>query len=571
MRPYLGRSPELLAYWDELLGFNDCELAALGVTAFLSLWLGWFVIKWILITVLRWFGCSTPVLYSRLSIIPWRMLYRLYMQFAKWREQIFRFGRYSTGGFSGVFASLTLQFTKRKLYLGKVWAWGFGLPQSVGINITRHLAIFAMTGAGKTTLLITMLRLWSGSAWLIDPKGQITYALARCDKRREWVVFRPYEPNNTAQWNPFDDIKAAMEREGANAIVKWSKRISQSLIVTPEGTKQPYFTETSEQFFNALVMHIITYHPEEEHNLPFARTLICHFYRVYNDDGSLESTKEESRQLLYKIMDENPSFGEVISKAASAFISASGDTEASLLSTLQGQLQWLDDPNVAYMLMATTRPLSEAKTCNDVVFSFTLPVLSIRQELKPLVRLYTNFTVYTFESVPKKKGLCLCVIDEIQAQGYNETIEVALPVARSSSMIIVAIAQDVEGMRASYPNTYRSFIGNADATLWMASSHPDNLEQISKLLGKTTIIEKDTYSGRKHYREVNVMEPEQIGRFLTPESLNMIATRAGARPLKLKIGQYFRELPVSAYDADPDHKEPLLRRIARYFFNKKIN
>jgi type IV secretory pathway TraG/TraD family ATPase VirD4 len=501
------------------------------------------------------------------------MFYRLWMQFAKWREQIFRFGRYSTGSFSGVFASLTLQYTQRKLYLGKVWAWGFGLPQSVGINITRHLAIFAMTGAGKTTLLITMLWLWlrssGGSAWLIDPKNQITAALEHKDKRCQWVVLRPYEPNNTAQWNPFDDIKAAMKREGAGAIVKWSKRLSQSLIITPEGTKQPYFTKTSEQFVNALVMHIITYHPESEHNLPFARTLITHFYRVYNDDGSVESTKEESRKLLFKIMDENPSFGEVISKAASAFTSATGDTEASLLSTLQEQTQWLDDPYVSHMLMATTRPLSDAKTCDDVVFSLSLPVLSMRQELKPLVRLYTNFTVYTFESVKEKKGQCLCVIDEIQAQGYNETIEVALPVARSSGMNIVAIAQDVEGMKGAYPKTFKAFCGNADAVLWMATNHPDNLDYISRALGKTTYVEKDKYSGRKTYRETNVMEPEQIGRFLTPESLNIIATRAGGKALKLKIGQYFRELPVWAYDADPDHTETLFRRIARQFFTKK--
>ncbi|MEP4100830.1 type IV secretory system conjugative DNA transfer family protein, partial [Paraglaciecola sp.] len=406
MRSYLLAFPELLAYWDWLLTLEKYELTSIALVVLISFWLGWFVVKALLVSVLRLFGCATPILYTRLSIIPWRPFYRVYMLMGKWREQVFRFGRYSTGGFAGFFATLTLQYTRKKIFIGKVWAWGVGLPQSVGLSVTRHLAIFAMTGAGKTTLLITLLRLWRGSAWLIDPKGQITDALARCDKRREWVVFRPYEPDNTAQWNPFDDIKFAMAREGKNAAVKWSMRLAQSLVITPEGTKQPFFTTTSKQFFSALVMHIISYHPDEEHNLPFARQLICYFYRIYNDDGALESTKEESRNLLYKIMDENPSFGEAIGKAASAFTSAKGDTEASLLSTLQEQTQWLDDPSVAHMLMVTTRPLSDAKTCGDAVFSLVLPVLSIRQELKPLVRAYTNFTIYTFEAVPNKKDQC---------------------------------------------------------------------------------------------------------------------------------------------------------------------
>ena len=510
MMEYLSQFPELmhlLQIWNGYALFQKILYPSLAISV---IWLGWFIFKCVLIGWLGLWGCSHPILYTRLSIIPWRPFYRVGMVLSRWREQVFRFGRYSTGGFAGVFANLTFQFTAKKLFLGKVWAWGFSLPQGVGLNITRHLAIFAMTGAGKTTLLISMLRLWRGSAWIIDPKGQITYALERCDKRRQWVVFRPYEPHNTAQWNPFDDIKAAMVREGENAAVKWSMRLAQSLVITPEGAKQPFFTDNSRQFFSALVMHILTYHPEEEHNLPFARSLICHFYRIYNDDGSLESTKEESKQLLYKIMDENPSFGDAISKAAAAFTSASGDASTSLLSTLQGQTQWLDDPSVAYMLMATTRPLSDAKTCDDVVFSLALPVLSIRQELKGLVRAYTNFITYTFESVKQKKGQCLCVIDEIQAQGYNETIEVALPIARSYGQTIVAIAQDVEGMRSSYPKTYKAFIGNADATLWMGTSHPDNLELISKLLGKTTLIEKDKHTGRKHYREVNVMEAEKV-------------------------------------------------------------
>ena len=235
----------------------------------------------------------------------------------------------------------------------------------------------------------------------------------------------------------------------------------------------------------------------------------------------------------------------------------------NVLSTLQEQTKWLDLPSVRQMVSRTTRPFSDLKTRDDVVMAFTAPVLSIRQELKPLVRLFTNFTAYTFESVKEKKGQCLKIVDELQAQGYNETIEVGLPVARSYGETFVGIAQDEEGMKGSYPKTYQAFTGNADAVLWMATEHPSNTGPLSKMLGEKTAIDKDRYSGRKSYRNVPVMDQDQVRRFLEPDSGNIIVTRAGKRPIKLKNDPFYKALPITRYDADPDHGDALLRKLTR--------
>ena len=61
-----------------------------------------------------------------------------------------------------------------------------------------------------------------------------------------------------------------------------------------------------------------------------------------------------------------------------------------------------------------------------------------------------------------------------------------------------------------------------------------------------------------------LMYGDQIRRFLNPARGRVIVTRAGKRPLRLKIAKYHDELPVTAYDADPDHREALLRRIVRF-------
>ncbi len=525
-----------------------------------------FVLRTLTTVLLRSLGLSHPAHYRLWPRLPWRAVFKIWLAIKRWKEQVFRFGKLATGGFASVPAVLTLMYTPSKVFLGRVYAWGFGLLQPIGLSVSRHIFCYAMTGAGKSVWLIAMLSLWRGSAWIIDPKGQVRDALRRVDKRH-WVVFEPYG-ETTDGFNPFDDIKAAILREGGSAAIKWATRVAQALVVTPAGSRQPYFTDTARGFLVGLILHVLSMHEETEHHLGYARELIVHGYRVYGEDGALDSSPEDSRELLFKMMRENPAFDGAVAGGVAALISTGKETMGNVLSTLQEQTKWLDITSVANMLKTTTRPLSDAKTRDDVVFAFCAPVLSIREELAPLTRLLTNLTAYTFESVQEKKGQCLMVADELQAQGYNATIEVILPVFRSLGVTFVGIAQDEEGMKAAYPKTYQAFRGNADFTLWMATAHPSNLEALRKALGEKTHVEVDRRSRRRTRRNVPVMDVDQIGRFLEPGKGNVIVTRAGQRAVKLKLDPYFTALPVTRYDADPDHRERFLRAITRFFLNR---
>ena len=562
MKQALSHFPDITFVINWLSNLADYELVVLSVAFIFSLWIVWFIVKTVLIGVLRLFGCATPELYTRLSIIPWRPIMRFRMAISRWLEQTFKFGRYSTGGFSSVFATLTLQYNNKKLFIGRAWLWGFGLYQSIGLSLTKHVLIVAGTGSGKTSSIIGTISKWKGSVFALDPSSIITKTLARCDKNREWVRYAPYDMDNTAQFNVYDVIKEAMRREGINAAVKWSYRVSECFLQTNPNDKNPYFVQTSKGFFVGVLLHVLTTYPEDEHHLGTVRDLIVHGMRVFHDDGTVDSTPEEARKILYTMMLNNPAFNGAIAGAGAPFINASAETKGNLASTLQERTKILDMPQVRHFLMRSTRPISDLKTKDNVVVTLDIPIYSLREELNCLALLIQNMVAYTFESVKEKNGNCLFVVDEVQAQGYNRTLEVSLPVARSMGLYIIAITQDLEGLKAAYPKTYLSFIGNADFVLWKGTAHPLNLQQLCVILGKKTTVIKDKYTGRKSYREVNVMEQEQIARFLSPQLGNMIVTRSGLRPLRLKLDQYFNALPVWAYDADPDHKESLFNRVA---------
>lgn len=501
-----------------------------------------------------------------LRLIPWRGPFKAWMGFQAWRDRVFRLGTQSSGGFMGALAALTNLFTPGKILLGRAYAFGFPLLQPLGMKVSRHIKIFAMTGAGKTTLLITMLACWRGSALVVDPKGQITQALARKDKKRRWLVFDPYGITGlpSISINVFDVIKEAVKRDGPSAAVLWAQRIAQCLINTPDGVHSPYFYDIARGFVAGHILYILVAHPEDKHNLPFVRSLIVEGYRLFNEETGKEETKgKEPFQLLLQDMRRTPAFDGVIAGAAAAMENAGSETLGNALSTLQEQTKWLDVPALRQVLMRSDFSLAELKTRDDLVLSLVAPVFSVREEMKEIFRLVINMSAYTFEAVQQKKGQCLFVVDEMPSLGYNATFEVLLPVARSQGITFVGISQDIEILQKAYPKSWETFIGNADCVYWMGSNHQGTLKYLSGVLGFRTIVEQDRQTGRKSYRQVSVADPDQLRRFLNPDAGRMIVTRAGGRALRLMNEPYFKALPVWAYDPDPDHREALLRRMTR--------
>lgn len=530
-----------------------------------------FVARSILIFLFRKAGLYHPDFYHLWPRLPWRTLMRFWMHLRIWFERTFLIGNRATGGFANALQTLTLLYKPGLVLLGRAFAWGVGLLQPVGIKVERHLFMYAMTGAGKTIALITILSMWLYSVVVIDPKAQIVNALFERDGRI-WHVIDPYRISRaiSACFNAIDCIKEAMKRDGSQAAVLWAIRIAQAMIITPSGSRTPYFSDTARGLLVGVILHVLSDHPEEEHNLPYIRSLLINGYRVFNPEtGKEETTPEEAQQLLLRAMLNNSAFEGAIAGAAAALINASGETGGNIRSTLLEQTKWLDIPAVRDVLRSTSLPLSDLKMRKDVVLCLTAPVLSIREELAPLCRLLTNMIAYTFEAIKEKDGQCLTIVDELPSQGYNETFEVMLAVARSYGQTVFGISQNIELMKKTYPKSWATFSGEADAVFWMATNHDDTAAHLSQILGKKSFVEKDYYTGRKTYREVPVMDADQVKRFLSPDSGNLIVTRAGMRALKLKNEPYFKALPVWKYAADPDHRETFWRRSTRKIFDRK--
>jgi type IV secretory pathway TraG/TraD family ATPase VirD4 len=532
---------------------------------------GLIIIRGVFVWLSRVWGFYSPEHYHYWPRLPWRPVYRLCMDIRHWHERVFHLGKSgSTGGFAGSLALLCRLFKPGMVHLGRATLFGVGLLQPVGIHATRHLFMLAMTGTGKTTALVTIIATFRGSVFLIDPKAQIVKLLYAFDPRR-WFILDPDGISGITSHsiNFFDCIKEAMKRSGESAAVLWANRIAEAIIVTPGGSKTPYFFDVSRQFLTGLILHVLTHHPEEEHHLPFVRDLIVNGYRVYDDDGTELTKDNEAHLLLLQSMSNNPAFDGVIAGKVSAMQSAGGETGGNIRSTLQEQTKFLDLPNVRNILKHSDFSLAELKSRDDLIVTFTASIYSLREELSRLSRLLTNMTAYTFEAVQEKNGACLMIVDELPSQQYNATMEVILSVARSMGIVFLGVSQSIELMKKHYPNSWKSFIGESDATFWMGGNHPDNAAFLSQLLGKRMREFTDKRTGQRSRREISVMEPEQVARYLNPNSLRLIVTLAGGRAIQLLNEPFYKALSVWRYAPDPEHGDNIFRAITRTVFRIK--
>lgn len=436
-------------------------------------------------TFFRWLGLSHPAHYRWWPRLPWRSFWIVIMRVKEWRE-LFRMGRKATAGWVGIPAALTMMYRPGQVLLGRMWGFGFGWLQPIGLKATRHLAMFAMTGAGKTTFLVTLVSTWAGSCAIVDPKFQVTQALRRV-RGKTWVVLDPYGLGDapSAIWNVYDEVKAAIERDGWVCCVRWMQKIAESLVITSPGNRSPFFPDAARQFVVSLLLYILLCLPPEQHNLVVFRRLLN---RGHDDVAS--DPDEAFATLLYG-MRQCDAFGGAVANGASALENMGNETRGNVLGTAREATKWLDDPRIHRVVGGQSAALcADLKTRDDLVLSLGAPVSAIREELAPFARLLTNTIIHVFETVraPQRKP-CLLAVDEMPAQGYNRAIETAAPVMRSYGLQLLAIAQDIAGVKAAYPTTWETFISNADAVFWMAANSQDTISYLEKVLGTTTHLE----------------------------------------------------------------------------------
>ena len=498
-------------------------------------------------------GFFDPGTYHSWLWLPWRPVAGLWLKFNVWLDNEFRAGKRATGGFAGALHKLSLVYRPGDVFLGRLSLAGVGLFQPLGQKLERHLFMFAGTGAGKTTLLITMLGLHPGNAFVIDPKGQMATILRRRRGKggegivglgKDVAILDPYgvvSGVDSATWNPLEEIERAIEREGKEGAVKYAEKISEGL-VRIEG-KQPFFPRAARKFLTGLILHVLTKEPKKKRNMLRVYELANMGYRdeleELRDDGK-SVTSSQGFNFLLQEMSKNREYA-AISAASATFDEAKSAGE--VMATLKVSLAVYDNEQLRAISESSSFSLHDLKLGNQDVF-VCAPAGAVNGELSGWFRMLTVLGLGIFEYISGDlKPKCFFAIDELPSLGNIEKLDKGPAVLRSYGVQLLGIAQTVQSLQDAYPQTWTTWVGNADAVYWMGTNDDATANYLAESLGIASRPDGDRW----------VMSQEQVQRYLDPDRGNMIVTRFGKRALKVKAAPYYEELPVKYYDADPEH------------------
>lgn len=528
-----------------------------------------FHITWCFIT--RLLGIYNPEHYHRWLWVPWRSLVKYWTIIKDWQEELIDVGSKATAGWASVLSVLALVYKSGDIPLGRLRLAGIGFFQPHGVEAERHVAMLAGTGSGKTTLLITILGLHKGNVFVIDPKGQITRAIA--NRRgaggngirglgKEVALLDPYkivEGHKRASWNALDELARVEKREGKEAVVKYAMKMAEAIV--PIDDSKPYFPKTSRAFLQGLILHVYTTEPAEKRNLVRVRDLATRGYYEHLQDGAFE--------FLLKEMQGNNAYDGFIANSG-ATLAETGRSYGDILSTLRTAMKFLDVPEIRDISKTTDFSLEDLKLGNLDLF-VCAPTNSIREELSNWFRLLTISSLDLFEKIPGNlKKPCMFAVDEMPSLGHIEAIETSAPLMRSYGVRLIAVSQDLEKLQKAYPKGWRGFLGNADAVYWIGVNEPMTAKFLSEDLGARTWSKKSGwipfFKTTEKLVDRPVMTADQVTRFLDPQKQNMIVTRYSKRAIRTKVIPYYKELPVYFYDPDPEHKETFFRSLSRKYF-----
>ena len=530
------------------------------------IWLFFFTCRCFFFHFIRKLGLYNHEHFRFYPRLPWRSALRPFLGVERWIANL-AMGKKQNARWAGPIEKMCAMFKPGMVFIGRMHMFNFGWFQPIGLHTTRHLAMVAGTGSGKTTSVISMLALHRGNAFVIDPKGQITDAVFnRCGTGYREVFGKggramALDPNGiidglkSACWNPFDELHQIEDREGPEAVPEMAAKMAEALIQQDSNT-QPVFANAAREFVKALILHVYTTEDHENQTLMRVRELLTRGVQ----DAATQGPKAPLTpiQRLVMLMDQNTRYAAIGNAISTVKEALKRDNQGTFLSSANIQLGWLDFDNIREIMDTEGHPdfsLFDLKE-KDLSLFVVAKTTDIQQTYTGWFRLLTVMSMQCFERSKRAPAHpCLFVIDEMPSLGRIEAIETAAPVMRSYGVQLLAITQDLDLLARAYPDSYGSFLGNADAIMWMGTNSQKSLEYLQDVLG-----------GRTHDdgAERPIAYAQQLGRFMQPKRNNMIVTFNGGRPMKLKVPHYFRELPVYHYEEDDNHRAPALRRFGRW-------
>ncbi len=431
----------------------------------------------------------------------------------------------------------------------------------IGLTDDRHIMTIAGSRSGKgRSSIIPNMCLYPGSVVAIDPKGDLaTITAARRGRGSDAIegmgqdvfVLDPFETvrgtaaSYRASFNPLDGI----EPNGVNGRDD-AALLADALIIPSKS--DTHWSDAAKSLLTGLILHVCEAYQDEARNLITLRDL-------------LTADADRFTGLLAEMSCSEAADG-VVARTANTLIAMSDRERSGVLSTAIVQTEFLDSPAMRNVLSHSDFALSDLKE-KPVSIYLSLPAGRMGTHARWL-RLMIALTIEAMERErTRPKNPVLIIMDEFHALGRLAVIERAAGLIAGFGVRLWTVLQDLGQLKAHYPQSWETFIGNAGLTQWFGVNDLTTLKYLSERLGQTTLdvvsqgeVSKgqiaNGFTGKSLSRQqVALMTPEEIGRFFSRQSGRQLVLYPGADPIAMERIHYDQAVMLQGkFDPDPNYQ-----------------
>lgn len=382
-----------------------------------------------------------------------------------------------------------------------------------GWHEDMNLMTCAGPRAGKGIgVIVPNLLLYPGSTVVIDPKGELASLTAkyRRDQLGQKVIV--LDPAGTADvppemrgtYNPLGQIDPTSAFAVADA-----QSIASGIVVPNPHAKEPFWDQTALSFIQAVILYMtVFYAPEDRTLMKLRETASVGDWKLYEEflqhmregpdgDPEFETDPSKAFEILLGEMFNCGEFGGVLREEA-AKISGMGDsTRGNVLGGVRTHLDFLKEPLLADCLShnpnpETTFELPELRRQDrHLTVYLCLPVDMMGQQgrwLRLIINQMVQYIERTGRHFDKKKDLpVMMMVDEFAQLGPVPTIPKTLTYAPGLGLRLWLIIQDLNQLKANYPNEWESILGACGIQQFFGVNDPTTSKYISDLLGEEEV------------------------------------------------------------------------------------
>lgn len=511
-----------------------------------------------------------------------RWVLRGFVRLRDWVDIVRRFGRGPTSAWAGLIEVLSNRFLVGDVFLGRPKLIVGGMLRPIGIPTEKHMVTIGGTGSGKSTAaMVPNLCLHEGSLLCVDPKGELAAITARRrgpggnGVRGLGQAVHVLDPFGivpgwpSAAYNVFDEM-ARVAAYDADRPVSYAGTIAEAL-VKPLSERDAYWDSAAKTLLRGLILYIFAYEPPEKRNLIRLRQLLMEGdvdgHRAAVAAGIVKSGDVDPFDILLETMREkrDGAYGEGIAAAAGSVLMMAPPQRGSVITTAQEHTAFLDVPELQRISTHSDFLLEDLKTQAVSVY-LCVPINAVSGKEGRWLRMFVLLLVDMMMRVRQApQPPILLAIDEFPSLGRLDGIENAASYLRSYGVRLWVMGQDIEQFEHTYPGTWSSFIGGAEAVQFIGVTHPPTVAYIAERLGTHTVTERvnDGTALRRQQRIWPLLDADQVARLLARERKNQIVWRGSHRAMLLKTTPYFEYMPGWYYDRDDRYREKWSRRLWR--------